>query len=257
MNHDFCGDEIVELYFYGELPPRDLAAASAHIAGCATCRQSLADLRAIGAALSTRRVDAPPAGDWSGFMRRLDARIDAVRDTPVPAASHAAAPRHSWMQAAAALLLVASGVVAGWMMSRLSAPPAEPASLVSAAADRAIADAGGSGLERARLVLAGLAGKDANDSWSLERGMAARLLPEVTLIRQAAAQRGRSDLEDILMDVETLLLQASYAETDDPETLARLRSMIDRRDLLMRLSLAAGSASAPYGAPAVLSRPGA
>jgi hypothetical protein len=256
MNPVTCGDEIVELHFYGELPPVDVPAAAAHIAGCQACRQSLADLRAIDAALSARRVDAPPAGDWSGFMRRLDARIDAAPERLVPAEPRAAAARHSWMQAAAALFLIASGVAAGWMMSRLSDTPPS-ASLVSAAADRAIADAGDSGLERARMVLAGLAGKDANDGWSLERGMAARLLPEVTLIRQAAAQRGRSDLEDILMDVETLLLQASYAETDDPETLARLRGMIDRRDLLMRLSVASGSADAPYGAPPAVSRPGA
>jgi hypothetical protein len=101
------------------------------------------------------------------------------------------------------------------------------------------------------VVLAGLARKPAGQSWALEREMAARLLPEVALIRQAASVRGRDDLDDILMDVETLLLQASYAERDDDETLARLRRMMERRDVLMRLSLAAAESDGPYGSPGV------
>lgn len=242
MTNESCGgDANVELYFYGELPPGERAAVGAHIERCEACRRSLADLRAIDTALAARRVATPEAGDWSSFMSRLDARLDR---TP------AGAPRW-WMQLAAALVLVAGGAVAGWTLSR--ATPAPPVSTASAV-DLALDSAGGSGLDRARVVLAGLAGKPDGASWALEREMAARLLPEVALIRQAASVRGRDDLDDILMDVETLLLQASYAERDDAETLARLRRMIDRRDVLMRLSIAAAGAEAPYGA---LRRPGA
>lgn len=226
------GDERVELYFYGELTPAERAATAAHLESCAACRQTLADLEEIEQVLGARHVDAPPGGDWGPFMARLDARVG-------PARSRAYL---SWMQIAAALLLVTAGALGGWTWSRVTRPAqgadtAGPGSMRTPA-DAAIADRGGSELERARFVLAGLAAKTDGDPWSLERDMAARLLPEVTLIRQAASQRGRGDLEDILMDVETLLLQASYAETDDADTLARLRRMIERRDVLMRLSLA-------------------
>lgn len=223
------GDEVVELYFYGELSPEARAEAAAHFERCDACRQSLADLEAIGHALAARRVDAPPAGDWSGFMSRLDARVGLA-----PARRSI-----SWMQLAAAVALLATGALAGFTWSRATAPVERAAGPTPA--DAAIAERGGSELERARLVLAGLAAKSDGDTWSLERDMAARLLPEVTLIRQAASLRGQDDLDDILMDVETLLLQASYAEPDDADTLARLRRMIERRDLLMRLSLAAAS----------------
>ena len=52
----------------------DMARVAAHLRGCAECRQRLDDLRALGRLLARPRVEAPPAGDWSGFMRRLDMR---------------------------------------------------------------------------------------------------------------------------------------------------------------------------------------
>ena len=66
----------VEMYFYGELDPADRVRVGAHLRGCEPCRQRLDDLHAIRHALASRPVvDAPPAGDWSGFMRRLDAAV--------------------------------------------------------------------------------------------------------------------------------------------------------------------------------------
>lgn len=244
-------DALIELYFYGELSAAEAAEAAAHAQSCDDCRRALADLHAIESALLARRVDAPAGGDWNGFMARLDDRLDSLETL---GAGPAARASRWWLQAAAAVALVATGALAGWTFSR--ATPAAP--VEASPADVALDRAGGSGLDRARVLLAGLAGKPDGADWALERAMAARLLPEVALIRQAAAVRGRADLDDILMDVETLLLQASYAERDDAETLSRLRRMIDRRDVLMRLSLAAADADAPSGARrAVLSRPGA
>jgi hypothetical protein len=240
MKSDVCrGDEIVELYFYDELPAGDRPEVEAHIAVCRACRESLADLRAIETALASRSSESPPAGDWSGFTRRLEARLDRE---PSPRSALDA----RWMAIAAALMLAATGIVAGWALSREAEPelPAVESALPLTNEADAIADAGESGLARARVLLAGLAHKQEGDTWSLERRMAATLLPEVRLIRQVAAERGTSEFEDILMDVEMLLLQASYADGDDAETLARLRGMIDRRDVLMRLSLVAGE-SAP------------
>lgn len=239
MTVETCrGDEAVELYFYDELPAPERARVEAHLAGCAACRESLTDLRAIQAALASRVEDAPPEGDWSGFMRRLDAELDR-------ADARGFGGMLPWMKIAAALVLVATGVIAGWAMSRLNPPAPQQAQVAPPRVDRAIADAGESELARARVVLAGIAHKEEGAAWSVERRMAATLLPEVRLLRQVAAERGTPELEDILIDVEMLLLQASYAESADAETLARLRGMIDRRDMLMRLSLAAGAAQGP------------
>src|SRR5688572_19879820 len=99
MKTDVCrGDEIVELYFYDELPAGDRPQVDAHIAVCSACRESLADLRAIEAALRSRSTESPPAGDWSEFTRRLEARLDR-EPSPRPAFDL------GWIAIAAAVML--------------------------------------------------------------------------------------------------------------------------------------------------------
>jgi anti-sigma factor RsiW len=231
---DVCrGHEGVELYFYDELPAAERADAGAHFAICGACRESLADLGAIRAALASRSVEEPQDG-WARFAERLDQKLDRSEVRTFGGSG-------AWFRIAAAVTLVATGLVAGWTLSRVTPVEPDPQVAVAPIRDRAIADAGGKGLARAHVVLAGLAQKEDGATWSLERRMAATLLPELRLVRQAATDGGRGDLADILIDVETLLLQATYAEGDDAETLARLRGMIDRRDLLMRLSVASSA----------------
>ena len=73
------GAEAVELYFYDEVDAAERARVEAHLAECAACRQVLGDLRVINHALASRpAVDAPPAGDWSGFMA-FEAALRASR----------------------------------------------------------------------------------------------------------------------------------------------------------------------------------
>ena len=71
----------IEMYFYGELDAVDRLRVERHARACGDCRQRLDDLCAIRAALAARpAVQAPPAGDWSGFMRRLDAELARVAE---------------------------------------------------------------------------------------------------------------------------------------------------------------------------------
>ena len=70
----------IELYFYGELIPAERDAFERHLAGCRPCRDALDELATIRAALSARpAISAPPDGDWSAFMSRLDRAIDDER----------------------------------------------------------------------------------------------------------------------------------------------------------------------------------
>src|SRR5262249_47395717 len=68
-----------------ELTDADRARVDGHLRRCDACRQRLDDLHAIRRALADRPVvDAPPAGDWSGFMRRLDRSTEGLRPSDAP-----------------------------------------------------------------------------------------------------------------------------------------------------------------------------
>ena len=69
----------IELYFYDELEAGERAALARHIASCADCRLALEELTVIRTALAGRpMVSAPPGGDWSRFMSRLNEAFCAI-----------------------------------------------------------------------------------------------------------------------------------------------------------------------------------
>ena len=118
----------VELYFYEELGAADMARVAAHLRGCAECRQRLDDLRALGRLLARPRVEAPPAGDWSGFMRRLDVACDLEADAPVTTARRGL---HRVAAIAAMLTVVTIGlIVASRVGPQAPAPARAVASVV-------------------------------------------------------------------------------------------------------------------------------
>jgi hypothetical protein len=255
-----CDLDVV-LYFYDEMEPADRARATAHLSGCAECRQKLEELDAIRRALAARPVvDAPPAGDWSGFMRRLDDGVRAGRPAK-------AAPRRMGIRELAAfaamLALVTIGVVtAGRFRAATTTAPAAPtqseapsavaaapASAVAAApasADQSLRQVSAEHLERSKLVVLGLATRDARsttaDDWQYERRLAETLLSDTRLYRIAAQDRGVSDVARVMRDLETVLLEASLSDSSDKGALERVQRLITKRDLVVKMQVMTGSA---------------
>ena len=243
-----CEFDIV-LYFYDEMDEAERARATAHLRGCAACRQRLDDLKMIREALAERPlVDAPPAGDWSGFMGRLDAAVGrghwSVR--------HIAA-------IAAMLALVAVGIVmaarfraaapAPQLAATATAPaPAAPPAPVSAALNQSLREGSVEHLERSKLVVLGLTARDPRettaDDWQYERRLAESLLPDTRLYRLAAQDRGVTDVARVMRDLETVLLEASLSDNQDRQALERLQRLIAKRDLVMKMQVVATNGSA-------------
>jgi len=249
----------IEQYFYGELTPADAARVDVHLRECAACRQHVDDLRAIRSALSARaRVDAPPAGDWSGFTRRLDSAIGA---TPTARTRRTVVP---WLAIAATLTLVTAGVFVTSRISRnqptLQTAPAstsaqEAASAarlpqavrpatnagVASVADRSLVRHSEEHFERSKLVVLGLATLDPHQAhagdWQHERELAGSLLPDTRLYRLAAEDRGMTDLARVLGDLETVLLETSMTDHPDRESLERVQRLIARRDLVVKMNV--------------------
>jgi hypothetical protein len=249
----------VELYFYDELGETDRARMAAHLRACADCRRRLDDLHAIRRALAAGPVvDAPPADDWSGFMRRLDA---AVGLPPSPQATLERAGG-SWRVRhlaafAATLALVALGV---FMAARVRPADTVAQGVPQAGAEPVVQSAPGLSptaalrevsaehLERSKLVVLGLAARDPHTAratdWQYERRLAGTLLPETRLYRLAAQQRGADDVAHVMRDLETVLLEASMSDAADRGSLERVQRLIARRGLVSKMQIVTTAAAA-------------
>ena len=268
----------IELYFYDELAPAQRSGVESHLRTCAECRGAFGELSTIRAALAASPlVDAPPGGDWTGFMRRLDAavRVDRHLDRhgdeasrgsgwpprAVPAVRvHRSARYAPYLATAALLTLVTSGLV---FVSRSAPRPAPSSASAPAAApepgaptplvpaerptDAAFAALSEQHFERSKLVVLGLASKDAHHAreadWAYERGLATSLLSDTRLYRMAAEDRGMKTLARVMGDLELVLLQTSLADTPDGDVLEQIQRLIHKRDLVTRMDVAATTGS--------------
>jgi hypothetical protein len=254
----------IELFFYEELGPADRARVAAHLQECPECRGRLDDLHAIRRALAAEPVvDAPPAGDWSGFMRRLDSAVGLA-----PVSSPRTRSVRQLVALAATLAMVALGV---YMAARVpparpaapvvqnggavNAPPqASPASPAVARAEEgltpmaALREVSAEHLERSKLVVLGLAARDPHTTgatdWQYERRLAGSLLPETRLYRLAAQERGVEDVAHVMRDLETVLLEASMSDASDRDSLERVQRLIARRGLVSKMQIVATSGAA-------------
>ena len=244
---------VVEQHFYGELEPAERARFEAHLEACEACRAALADLETIAGALAAQpRVAGPPDGDWTSFMDRLEART-AGRDGAWRAAIGPA------LKIAALLALVTIAVLAGRRWER-AGHPAEPARTAEAASPEGAFEAlAEQHLERSKLVLFGLATKDPHGArpadWRYERGLASAMLPDTTQYRLIARQQGLDGLAGVLGDLEVVLLQTSLSDDADPGALARLQSLIDKRDLLVKIEVIGTIDRTDTARPATGARP--
>jgi len=263
-----CDFDVV-LYFYDEMDAADRASAAAHLRACGSCRQRLEDLHAIRRALAERPpVEAPPAGDWSGFMRRLDQAVGAARplqEVQRPAVLERNGTRWSvrhLVPLAAVLALVTVGIsmaaryrsfdTSNRAATATSSPAAPVTTTASAATtgpqapDRALREVTAEHLERSKLVVLGLATRDPDHTsaadWQYERTLAETLLTDTRLYRLAAQDRGVSDVARVMRDLETVLLEASLSDSSDRGALGRVQRLINKRDLVVKMQVVAGTA---------------
>jgi hypothetical protein len=260
-------DQDVVLYFYGELDAENRQRVAGHLRTCSACQQRLEDLHTIREALaSAPAVSAPPAGDWSGFMRRLDAAVGAANTSRGPGVvlerrSGRWTARH--IAAIAALLaIVTMGVfmaararsqtparVAGGNVLAPSPVPADPkvaGANEEAKESKALREVSAEHLERSKLVVLGLATRDPQQTraadWQYERQLAGSLLAETRLYRLTAQERGVSDVARVMRDLETVLLEASMTDGRDRKSLGRVQRLIERRGLVSKMQVVRTSA---------------
>jgi hypothetical protein len=235
----------LDLYFYGELDDAGRLEVERHLASCAECRQALDDLSLIRSALAARpQVAAPPAGDWTPFMDRLEAAVARERAQAGAASGRPSRAGLPWLAMAALLTLVTMSVllVARTRPATIDTPDiARAGQAEEAAAPPALAAVGQKHLERSRLVVLGLAGRDADETmpaeWHYERELASRLLDDTRLYRLAAEREGLAAMADVMGDLEFVLLQASLTDGRARSELSQIQRAIRKRDLLHKMDV--------------------
>jgi hypothetical protein len=253
----FLAAGTIELYFYEELDEPERTEVRQHLSRCAACRDALDDLATIRAALGAREdVASPPNGDWSAFMARLEA---GARARPADMSARRAFARTvGWparrgvfaaIAMAAALMIVTTVVLVlqgGRSMDPRvsilteSQPGGRPAD--DGPVDSALASLSGQHFARSKLVVLGLATRDAatasNEDWQYERDLASSLLSDTRLYRLAAEDRGMTNLAGVMRDLELVLLEASMIPEPDLAGLEQVQRLIGRRDLVTKMNAA-------------------
>ena len=108
----------------------------------------------------------------------------------------------------------------------------------ASAGDAGLAAVSDQHFERSKLVVLGLATKDARQAdWDYERELAGTLLSDTRLYRAAAEERGMQSLAGVMRDLELVLLQTSMSEQRDAASLGQLQRLIRRRDLITKMEI--------------------
>ena len=193
-------------------------------------------------------VAAPPAGDWSGFMRRLDTVIGVQRR---PTVVRVERRQYVGLLAMAALLAIVATSV--YFVAR-QAPRLDPAGGIArlqdgpgaarAVATTGIRSAGEQHFERSKLVVLGLANREidgTSEDWAYERELAAALLDDTRLYRMAAEQHGMTTLAGVMRDLELVLIETSMADGVDHAELGQIQRLIQKRNLIEKMDTVASA----------------
>lgn len=221
-------DELV-LHYYGEMSEATEARACAHLDECAVCRENLATLQRVMAAIDTAPVPEPDT--W--FEQRTWARLEPTLG---------AAPGHTWQLpwraiawGAAAALIVIAAFVAGRFTST---PPAtiQTAATGAPAQDRVLLVDLGDHLDRTETALVEfVSGTDGREIAS-GRARVEDLVAANRLYRRTALATGDRGVADVLDELERVLIEIAGASPEaSTGDLDIVRRRIDTRGLLFKV----------------------
>lgn len=236
------------LYFYGEA--EDPEAIRALLAESAELRERYEILcRTLEAAREGLPVPERPDSFGADMWARLQPRLaeaapsdseDDERVLPFPVSPRRS--RWTWAGlAAAAVLLLVMGFLAGRSWRPADAPrAAEETGLSAAARQRILVRAVAMHLERSERLFTELENAPAEGpvDLSAERQWAEDLLTANRLYRQSSRQGGRPGLASLLDELEPFLLELSHAPTEIPaDDLADFRARLEEQTLLFKMRI--------------------
>jgi hypothetical protein len=243
MTDRHLSDDEMILLHYNEL--KDGAAARRHLESCESCRQGLEALATSLAPLG--RMQVPERGAeygaqvWERIASKLEPRAAATR-RPARSGGIFIAHRTAWAIAAAMILMLAAGFLAGRLL-----PPQQPAVPVAQGVlgenggERILRAAIDEHLQRSQRMLVNLAnagGAEAPLDVRQSQMRAEELLSNNRLYRQTATLRGDAAAAKVLDDLERALLEiARGPERLSAAQLAELQARLERQGVILKIRL--------------------
>ena len=231
MTLHLTDDELV-LHYYGEMDDAAETRACAHLETCAACRDSLARLQRVMAAIDAAPLPEPDAFFEQRTWARLRPELAAGpvrRRGPLPWAAMA------W-GAAAAIVVIAAFVAGRFFPTTPAMPVQTAANADDPLRERVLLVDLGDHLDRTEAALVEfVTGTDGRDVAS-GRSRAQELVAANRLYRQTAETTGDQGVADVLDELERVLIEiagtAPEASTGDLDT---MRQRIDTRGLLFKV----------------------
>jgi len=220
-------EELVQ-HYYGELDEK--VETANHLATCDNCRARFVALEHDLSLLNTAAIPSRPADYGRRLWQQLQPKLDGKPIARQP--SWFALPQ--WKLAAAAVLMVAAGFVAGRFGPGRETHRSEPIS--EAARERVLLATIADHLDQSRVALLELANGSDDSAADFTKTRASELVAANRLYRQSAAQAGEINLASILDELERVLIEIANRPPDVTRAeLRELRRRIDEEDLLFKI----------------------
>lgn len=205
-------------------------AVNRHLEECAACRERMASVRALLAAVESSPV--PERGEDYGreVWRRIAPRLDERPEERIAQRTESPGKGFSWAPRLAFAALAAFIAAAVFLAGRFWKEPSTAPLVASApASNRVLLAAVGDHLDRSEAVLVELINSPATQAETAREGARAEeLLAANRLYRISAAATGERTLTDVLDELERVLLEVSHAAASaSPEELATLRRRLE------------------------------
>jgi hypothetical protein len=242
MNCDELSERISEL-LDDDMPAADLAAAQAHMSGCASCRQLHDDIASIARNAAQLPAIAPERDLWPEIAARIDAPVVEL-GAPGRAKSALRSQPFMWggrsRMLAAAVMLVAATATITHLATRAWLPTATETTVV---ANDEAPDSGDEGERQGRISL------QLASTQEVEVTYAAEIAALEALVNERRSEIAPATLEIVernLAIIDAAIAECREALRAEPGSVFLARSLGGALD--RKLSLLRAAATAPAGA---------
>jgi Putative zinc-finger len=229
--------KLVILDLYGELEEPAKHRLQEHLDECAECRAEFDLTKKVFAVLDVCNPAVEPSADWDKAWDRVQTGIAA----PPAQREPARVPAWRWAYAGTGLVLIlAAGIFIGKYAFTPSSSPAGTQAAAVPAAPNGIQPAFAAHLEDLKPILLDYAhyvpGEKSGQKIFVDADILRGFVLQNILLKRKLVEKDPA-AADLLEDLDLVLKEITNRGTDDPQAPARVRDLIEQRDVLFKMEI--------------------